>query len=148
MADMNLVTGGMSSPRTSPAYRSAPVDAGISVDKGAPVTTVIFSPAKTVFSKADSATTANCMGLAVTAGEAPGRVDYQPNGPLTLSTEQWDNITGETGGLTPHSVYYVSTTTAGKLTKTRPVSGFVTPVGFALDETTMMVQVVPTTPLA
>ena len=141
MADMNLITGGTSAPRAVPAFRSAPVNAGISIDPGAPVTQVIFSPAKTVFAKADSATTANVMGLAVTAGEAPDRIFYQSNGPLTLETAQWDFITGGSGGLTPHAKYFLSQTTAGKLTSVAPVSGISTYVGFALDERTMMVSI-------
>ena len=43
-------------------------------------------------------------------------------GPLTASTAQWDAITGQVGGLTPNTRYYLDPTTAGKLTITAPIT--------------------------
>lgn len=59
------------------------------------------------------------------------------DGRLTGSTAEWDAITGQTGGLTPGSKYYVSPTTAGMLTTTPPtVDGHVlAPVGTAKSAT-------------
>lgn len=54
---------------------------------------------------------------------------------LTLTTTEWDAVTGETGGLTPGVIYYVSAAVAGGLTQTE------TPVlaGIALGTTRMKV---------
>lgn len=53
-------------------------------------------------------------------------------GPLILTTTQWDTVTGDTGGLTPNTLYYVSLT---GITKTRPVSGNVYAIGSAVSST-------------
>lgn len=138
MADVTLTAGG---PKFSPsnAFRSNNVQSGISVDQGSPVT--LFD--QLGFSQANAAASANCAGLAATAGEKPGPVDVQFAGPMTLTVDQWANITGEANGLTAHAIYYVSAATPGKLTKTAPNGSgqFVTPVGFALSATTMMIQI-------
>jgi hypothetical protein len=62
-------------------------------------------------------------------------------GPLTLTPAQWDAIvTGESGGLSPGAVYYVSAATAGKLVTNAPDSNF-TKVGIAQSATTLIVQI-------
>lgn len=125
------------------AVSNNPAD-DISVDLGAPV--ILLDELD--LCDASAAATSNCAGLCCGAGErnavlgAPGQVRYQFAGPLKLTTEQWDNITGQSGGLTPHSTYYLSVTT-GKLSTTKPVGGtdFIAPVGFAMNPTTMMIQI-------
>jgi len=138
MAD-TVITSGAPGPVRPNAFRASSIQADISVEPGQPVT--LFDLLG--FSQANAAASANVAGLAATAGEKPGSVDVQYAGPMTLTTAQWDFITGQSGGLTPHAIYYLSAATAGKLTTTAPVSGgsFVTPVGFALNATTMMVQI-------
>lgn len=58
-------------------------------------------------------------------------------GNISLPTGQWDALTGETGGLTPGAVYYLSPTTAGALTATAPSSSgqFVLKVLLAISST-------------
>jgi hypothetical protein len=140
MSDTSFQPGGAKgvSPFLPQTFPGGPVpDDGTSIDPGDPVT--IFD--ESVKSKADASATANVSGLAVSAAEYPNRPILQFAGPLTLPTERWDAITGGSGGLTPHEVYYLSAATAGKLTTTPPVSGFITPVGFAHNETTLMIQI-------
>jgi hypothetical protein len=61
------------------------------------------------------------------------------DGVLTATTGQWDAVTGDSGGLTPGSIYYLSAATAGNLTKTAPttVGQYVVRVGRAISATKM-----------
>ena len=81
----------------------------------------------------------NFIGLVIDANIAvstAGRV--QTNGKVILTTAQWDSITGQSGGLTPGSGYYLSQT-AGLLTKTPVNSGrFI--VGVALTTTDFQLE--------
>ena len=64
-------------------------------------------------------------------------------GPLALTTDQWDSVTGETGGLVTGDRYFISSATAGKLTNAapaRPVSAFVFAVGTALSPNILQIQ--------
>ncbi len=65
------------------------------------------------------------------------------NGHVELSTDAWDEITGQTGGLTPGAVYYLSSGTAGQLTTTPPSAPntFITQVGVALENSVLLVQI-------
>lgn len=111
---------------------------GFSADPGTPVT--IFDAVTP--SKADAAATANVAGLCVSAGEEGGDVFVKYAGPLTLDEAIWNLRTEEgAGGLTPHAYYYLSAAHAGKITITKPVSGFVTPVGFAWNTRTLQIQI-------
>lgn len=88
--------------------------------------------------KADAAGTMRAVLLQVDATiltSASG--NYQNEGVLALSTAQWDVVTGDTGGLTFGSAYYVSTATAGMLTKTPPTTGYSQVVGRAISTTEM-----------
>src|SRR3972149_7086442 len=55
------------------------------------------------------------MGL-VSVGAAPlATAQLAPAGPLTLTTAQWDAVTGAVGGLTPGARYFVAPGPAGFL---------------------------------
>ncbi len=138
MSDVSIIAGAPKNPRAN-VFRANNIQNGISVDPGDVV--ILFDEVR--FAKADAAATANAAGIAVSAGENPGSVDIQYAGPCTLTTEQWDAVTGGSGGLTPHDKYYLSPTTAGHLTTTKPTSGgnFATYLGFALSATTLMIQI-------
>jgi hypothetical protein len=96
---------------------------------------------------ADSANTASVVGVASIPGVAGEHVLTQFCGPLTLTTAQWDQVTGGSGGLTPRARYYLSAGTEGRITTTAPSSGgtFRTQVGVALSTTDLMVQIGATT---
>lgn len=109
-----------------------------------PGTPVYVSGANLVdLAKADAASTAVVLGLATAsiAGDEAGVL--RTSGALTLTTGQWDAVTGGSGGLTAGSVYYLSEATAGLLTTTAPsmMGEQVVPVGIALNATTLLVRV-------
>jgi hypothetical protein len=71
--------------------------------------------------KADSMTTAVVSGLILDVSVADAGIGgVLTDGKITATTAQWDAVTGDTGGLTPGSKYFLSAATAGKLTKTAP----------------------------
>lgn len=92
---------------------------------------------------ADSLVDASAFGLVskVSTGisELATRVQYA--GELTLTTAEWDVVTGGLGGLTPDAPYYVSDAVGGQITDTPPVApgSFVSRVGIALSATTMLI---------
>lgn len=65
-------------------------------------------------------------------------------GPLTLTTGEWDDRTGQSGGLTPSAKYWLSILT-GKLSTAAPIAltQFVVPIGHALTSTTLLVALGP-----
>lgn len=65
----------------------------------------------------------------------------QSSGLVTLDEDDWDGVTGDSGGLTRGAVYYASTT-IGLLTTTPPsASGsFIVQVGIAMNPTTMLLS--------
>lgn len=118
------------------------VDAS-AVSAGAPV--YVFTSANT-FKRADASAVGAelVVGLVADASigvSAVGRI--QTHGKVTLTTAQWDDIAGTTGGLTPGTVYYLDTT-AGMLTDTEPTgSAVVHPVGQALSPTELQLMLTP-----
>lgn len=61
------------------------------------------------------------MGVGVVLAVIDSSAAYvQFSGNISLTTGQWDALTGGSGGLTPGTVYYLSPTTAGSLTATAP----------------------------
>ena len=94
---------------------------------------VYIDSANTIkFAKADSDTTKNAIAMCqndINPGESGA---IQINSLLTLTTAQWDTITGDIGGLTPGSVYYLSNTAAGWITKIAPTTGYVVKIGIAV----------------
>ena len=91
--------------------------------------------------RADSAADARCIGLLATAGAADTDPQIRYAGPLTLTTAEWDALTSDVGGLVEDDYYFLSQATAGKLTKTAPVSGIRAPIGVALSADTMLILI-------
>src|SRR4029077_1824932 len=151
MSDTTIAPGGTPSPTGGPGWATLsfpvagidPITASpVSIDPGMPVgpTPTPGTPGTTIYMSRSNhgAAAANVLGLAMTAGEAPGRAQVKAAGPLTLTTAQWAARTGEAGGLTQGAAYYLSAT-AGLITKTIPLVGFVTNIGFAIDANTLMI---------
>ena len=94
--------------------------------------------------KADAAGTKDVLGLiadpTVATGQ-PGTV--QSDGVLTATTAQWDAVTGQTGGLTPNTTYFLDPATAGKLTPTAPTADgqFVCQLGLATSTTELEISI-------
>jgi hypothetical protein len=53
------------------------------------------------------------IGIAATPGNAGQSVNIKYLGPIDLTIEQWDVITGQVGGLTPGQQYYLSSGAQG-----------------------------------
>ena len=110
------------------------------VSAGAPI--YAFTSAST-FKRANASAVATkaVLGLVLEtaiAVSATGRV--QTAGLVTLTTGQWDSVTGQSGGLTPGTVYYLDVV-AGLLKTTAPTTGAVRVVGVALSTTVMQLQI-------
>jgi len=95
--------------------------------------------------QADAAATTEILGLAAEQLEISGSGNIQTDGVLAATTGQWDIVTGDVGGLTPGSVYYVDPDTAGMLTTTAPTEAgdYVIRVGVALNTTDLDITVTP-----
>lgn len=99
--------------------------------------------------KADAVGTTEAIGLVAQdpsiAIGASGTI--RTAGPLTLTTAQWDLITGDVGGLLFNQEYWVDPATAGKLTKTAPTTPtqFVKPMGRAVSTEIMIIDPEPST---
>jgi hypothetical protein len=81
---------------------------------------------------ANSASTFRSIGLASAAINDTSSGTIIVNGTITGTTGEWDAVTGQTGGLTPGSVYFLSNSTAGNLTTTAPSTGYICRVGIGL----------------
>ena len=131
------------------SYRSrvsGRLDADISVDVGMPVTpdpTPEEPGGAIFFANAESTEAlATVIGLAASATEAGKAITIQYAGPLSLPTERWDRVTGQTGGLTPNAVYYLDG--LGLLTTlVASPSDWTTRIGVALTSTTLMIAIEP-----
>lgn len=78
---------------------------------------------KFTLAQADVLYTSEILGLIVDTSILNGSIGtVQITGPLTTTTTNWDALTGQTGGLTPNTLYYLSPTTAGNLTIIPPTS--------------------------
>lgn len=88
--------------------------------------------------RANAVGTSKVIGLVfdtTIANAAAGQI--QTDGVLSATTTQWDAVTGQVGGLTAGSEYYLSAATAGRMTTTAPTSvgEFVCPLGIAISTT-------------
>jgi hypothetical protein len=104
----------------------------------------IFSAATFKKAQANAAATARVVGLVNDVTITNGVVGaIATDGPLTATTGQWDAATGQTGGLTINTIYYLDPTTAGKITPTAPTAAgqYVVPVGIAFSTTQLDVSI-------
>ena len=142
MADTSPVAGGRQ-PGNATTYN--PV-AGASFPPGTPVRQDLAHDDTVLPGQASSIETTIVTGLAVSSGVAPfgqrtSRVLVQYVGPLTLSVDQWDEITGDEGGLIRGVPYFLSAAVPDKLTTIAPYTSggntFDAPIGVALSATTL-----------
>ena len=74
---------------------------------------------------------------------AAGTGQMATSGDLSATTAQWDAVTGQTGGLTFNSVYFLDPTTSGKITVTPPttVGQNLVRIGRAISTTTLSIDI-------
>jgi hypothetical protein len=93
---------------------------------------------------ADAAATKDVVGLVVDTSIASSATgDIQTGGLLTATTGEWDAVTGDAGGLTAGTQYFVDPDTAGMLSDVAPgpAGDFVCAVGIALSTTEMIIAI-------
>ncbi len=110
------------------------------------VTITIGTPVYSDFqrAKADSSSTNKVIGLAFEDVISGGSGRIQTVGIITATTGEWDTVTGDSGGLTPNTLYYLSETTSGKLKAVAPATGYVSPIGIAISTTQMKIEILNT----
>lgn len=93
--------------------------------------------------KASSAAsdTSSVVGLAAANGFTDRNVHTQFAGPLTLTTAQWDAITGDSGGLEQGAPYYLDVDGTIDTAEHQDEAGLVTQVGIATSPTNLLVQI-------
>jgi hypothetical protein len=86
---------------------------------------VYISAADTVkMGLASAMATSNIFGIVTAASIAASAIgNVQHVGVVSLATALWDAVTGQSGGLTAGSMYYLDPATAGHMTTTVPGSG-------------------------
>lgn len=105
---------------------------------------VYISAANTVnLARANAVATAEAIGFARTAIANAAQGPVQLNGALTLTTAEWDAVTGGAGGLVAGSVYFLSAATAGRLTTVPPSANgeFAVELGVALSTTEFFINI-------
>ncbi len=93
--------------------------------------------------RADAAGTSDAFAFALAAIGAASAGQFIANGVITLTTGEWDVVTGQVGGLTASAKYWLDPTTVGNMTTTAPsTSGqYVVELGEALSPTEMHVRI-------
>ncbi|MEX0827566.1 MAG: hypothetical protein WD005_01300 [Haliea sp.] len=93
--------------------------------------------------QANAIGTARVIALLVEAIADGASGSALSDGRVSASTAEWDAVTGQTGGLTAGSKYYLDPATAGKLTVTPPSADghVVAPVGTAKSTTEFEVSI-------
>lgn len=128
---------------------SGVIEVSLTNDEASPVVICapVYSDANDGFKKAK----ADALGTSVVVGlvsqspsisnGASGTVGT--SGILTATTAQWDAVTGQSGGLTFNTRYYLDPTTAGKITTTAPttVGQSVVEIGVAISTTELKISI-------
>jgi hypothetical protein len=89
---------------------------------------------------ANNASTFRAVGLASAGINNGASGTIIVGGVVDGTTGEWDAVTGQTGGLTPGAVYFLSNATAGNLTSTAPTTGYLVRVGVAIAATQLLLQ--------
>lgn len=104
----------------------------------------VFSANTVKLARANNANQKKILGLVADTSIAAAASGYvQTNGLLTATTAEWDAVTGQVGGLTPQTTYYLDAANAGKLVTTPPSGSgeYVAPVGQAVSSTDFEIKI-------
>lgn len=124
---------------TNPAAAAAGAN---DIPPGAPVYCIAAD--QVAEAQANALATAKVIALATeTIPKNNGSGVAQTDGRLTLTTGQWDTITGQVGGLTAGSKYYLSPTTSGQMTTAPPSADgqVLSPLGTAKSTTAFEITI-------
>jgi hypothetical protein len=138
--DVLTVAGGVPTWAAPSANDTVTKTATGAIAKAAPV--YLKSDGTVSEAQANATTTFRPYGLAAAAiaGAASGLIYYKPGTRVTMTTAEWDAITGGSGGLTVGSRYFLSAATAGKLTATCPSSSGQQIVEYGVAESTTVMR--------
>lgn len=90
---------------------------------------------------ANSSGTCNAIGfVSQTSISASATGSIANSGYLEATTNQWDAVTSQSGGLTPGATYYLSNTVNGGMTTSPPATGYIKMVGVAASTTELSIQ--------
>lgn len=112
------------------------------------ICTAVYISSSSTFNlaRANASGTVEVFGLVKDASINNGTTGaVQTDGLLTATAAQWDSVTGQTGGLTPGAVYYLSSAIAGRITSTAPtaVGEYVARIGRAMSATSLDISIAP-----
>jgi hypothetical protein len=139
-----LPNPGLATGSVTAATQSVALTSGEGVASTPAGAAVYISAAGTFkLAQANGITNGSIVGLAIATIAAGASGNIATSGTETLTTAQWDAVTGQTGGLTPGSAYYLDPATAGALTSTNPstVGQVSVTVGRALSTTQMSLNI-------
>jgi hypothetical protein len=139
-----LPNPGLATASVTAAHQAVNLTSGESAATTPPGGVVYISAAGTFkLAQADTLTNASAIGLAVASISAAASGNIATEGVLTLTTVQWDAVTGQIGGLTAGSTYYVDPSSPGKITTTNvSTTGQVSmQIGRALSTTQMSLNI-------
>ncbi len=91
------------------------------------------------FERATADAYPNVIGLTTEGITSSVNGIIQTDGVLTLSTAEWDAVTGDTGGLTPGATYYLAT--IGGLAIVAVATGYLTRIGIAVNDTDLDIKI-------
>ena len=96
--------------------------------------------------QANARATAIVVGLAAESVTAAGTGSVITDGALTATTGEWDAVTGETGGLTFNTKYYLSDAAAGAILEKGNLAGLtagdiMVELGVGISTTEMLVRI-------
>ena len=94
--------------------------------------------------RANASGTKNVIGIVIDASVAPAASgSVQTDGMVVATTADWDAVTGQTGGLTPGTEYWLDEASAGGMRTTPPGAGtYLVRIGTAISATEMEVSLV------
>lgn len=109
---------------------------------GTPVVPSQVDDGTVIPGRANAETTSLAVGMTAGRAVVGGDVLVQLDGPLHLTTAQWDAVTGGSGGLVAGTPYYLSADVEGLITDVIPINvgEFVVPVGVALSSTDLLIK--------
>lgn len=116
-----------------------PNGSGGTIAAGSPIS---LSGSQALLGNASSQAASVVDGVASAAAAPTLTVTAIYDGPITLTTAQWDARTGQSGGLSAGAVYYLGAS-PGTLTTTPPsaVGLSIVKLGRALNATTLLVEI-------
>ncbi len=103
-----------------------------------------FSAGTVKKGQANAAGTAKVLGLMLDASTAAAAIGVVAmDGLLTLTTAQWDAVTGGSGGLVFNTDYFLDPATSGKITSTPPttVGQLLVYIGTAMSTVDLMLDI-------